>query len=412
MRTFSFILKAKKHDHYYITLKISEKNGITNYVPTSLQIEPGDWDESGEAPKNIYLKKNKHLYRKLNRIKIDVAHYFKSVEFTHEEIAVKHLEHLVRNSSRLSECGFAKESLLFFMHNYITARKHLLTGSTYKRYWVFLNLFERFEGYRSEHIMLHDINASLIKEFMDFGKEASYSDNTLSRSVGFMRTILNHLEKKGTRTTINEVEIPRYKKNQTSVILSEEELLKIKEAKVSKELEAARDWLIISCYTGQRISDFMRFDQSMVETIAECSCLSFVQRKTGKQIILPLHPMVEEVLLKNNGGFPPRISHIKYNEHIKEVAREAGIAEEIVASIRQGHRNVLDLIPKWKAVTSHIGRRSFATNFYGKIPTSLLIVATGHSSEAMFQKYVNRLNEEHVKALSNYFKDTHKTMNT
>lgn len=412
MRSFSFILKAKKHNNYYITLKISEKNGITNYVPTSLQIEPDDWDESGEAPKNIYLKKNKHLYRKLNRIKIDVAHYFKSIEITDGEIAVKHLQYLIKSSSNLSECGFVKESLLFFMHNYITARKHLLTASTYKRYWVFLNLFERFEGYRSGHIMLHDINAALIREFIEFGKEASYSDNTLSRSVGFMRTILNHLEKKGTRTTINEVEIPRYRKSQTSVILSEEELVKIKEAGVSKELEAARDWLIISCYTGQRISDFMRFEQSMIETIAGCSCLSFVQRKTGKQIILPLHPMVEEVLIKNNSRFPQKISHIKYNEYIKDVAREAGITEEIVASIRQGHRNVLDVIPKWKAVTSHIGRRSFATNFYGKIPTALLIVATGHSSEAMFQKYVNRLNEEHVKALSNYFKDTHKTTKT
>lgn len=122
--------------------------------------------------------------------------------------------------------------------------------------------------------------------------------------------------------------------------------------------------------------------------------------------------MVEEVLIKNNSRFPQKISHIKYNEYIKDVAREAGITEEIVASIRQGHRNVLDVIPKWKAVTSHIGRRSFATNFYGKIPTALLIVATGHSSEAMFQKYVNRLNEEHVKALSNYFKDTHKTAKT
>jgi len=410
MRSFTFILKAKKHDNYYITLKISEKNGITNYVPTSLQIQPDEWDESGEAPKNIYLKKNKHLYRKLNRIKIDVAHYFKSIESNEKEIEVKHLKSLVR--SNLTESGFVKESLLFFMHNYITARKHLLTGSTYKRYWVFLNLFERFEGYRSEHIMMKDVSASLIKEFMEFGKEASYSDHTLSRSVGFMRTILNHLEKNGTRTTINEVEIPRYRKNQTAVILSEEELVRIKEAHISEELEAARDWLIISCYTGQRISDFMRFEQSMIQTIAECKCLSFVQRKTGKHIILPLHPMVEDVLKKNNNAFPPRISHIRYNEYIKEVAREVGISEEIVASIRQGHRNVLDVIPKWKAVTSHIGRRSFATNFYGKIPTALLIVATGHSSEAMFQKYVNRLNEEHVRALSDYFKNTYKTAGT
>ena len=64
-------------------------------------------------------------------------------------------------------------------------------------------------------------------------------------------------------------------------------------------------------------------------------------------------------------------------------------------------------VPKWKAVSNHIGRRSFATNFYGKIPTLLLIEATGHSAEAIFQKYVNHLNEERIKELSWYFQSTH-----
>jgi len=45
---------------------------------------------------------------------------------------------------------------------------------------------------------------------------------------------------------------------------------------------------------------------------------------------------------------------------------------------------------KWELVSSHIGRRSFATNHFGKIPTPIIIAATGHKSESIFLKYIGK----------------------
>ncbi|WP_299155832.1 hypothetical protein [uncultured Christiangramia sp.] len=56
-------------------------------------------------------------------------------------------------------------------------------------------------------------------------------------------------------------------------------------------------------------------------------------------------------------------------------------------------------IPKHRAVSSHIGRRSFATNYYGKIPTPLLLAATGHSSERQFQAYVGKPAHHNINSL-------------
>ena len=39
---------------------------------------------------------------------------------------------------------------------------------------------------------------------------------------------------------------------------------------------------------------------------------------------------------------------------------------------------------------THIGRMSFATNFYGKIKTSDIISVTGHSSESQLLTYINK----------------------
>jgi len=46
------------------------------------------------------------------------------------------------------------------------------------------------------------------------------------------------------------------------------------------------------------------------------------------------------------------------------------------------------IYPKYAVIASHDLRRSFATNFYGKIPTPILMNMTGHSQEATFMQYI------------------------
>lgn len=48
------------------------------------------------------------------------------------------------------------------------------------------------------------------------------------------------------------------------------------------------------------------------------------------------------------------------------------------------------IYPKYAILTSHDLRRSFATNFYGKIPTPILMNMTGHRLEATFLSYIGR----------------------
>ena len=67
------------------------------------------------------------------------------------------------------------------------------------------------------------------------------------------------------------------------------------------------------------------------------------------------------------------------------------------------NRKVEGIYPKWQLVTSHIGRRSFATNNYGKIPTALLIGVTGHSTESMFLEYIGKTDTQKAMALAEYF---------
>jgi integrase len=53
-------------------------------------------------------------------------------------------------------------------------------------------------------------------------------------------------------------------------------------------------------------------------------------------------------------------------------------------------RKVFDHYPKWKLITSHSFRRSFATNYYKIIPTPIVMNITGHTRESTFLKYINQ----------------------
>ena len=55
---------------------------------------------------------------------------------------------------------------------------------------------------------------------------------------------------------------------------------------------------------------------------------------------------------------------------------------------RRTRRKEIVNAPKYEFVTSHIMRRSFASNYYGKIETPLLMNITGHSKESTFLTYI------------------------
>jgi hypothetical protein len=101
---------------------------------------------------------------------------------------------------------------------------------------------------------------------------------------------------------------------------------------------------------------------------------------------------------KYNGDFPPLLSeNVKsnfnyYGKLIKEVCKKAELNDDVKTLQYKSGKNDSDYThkKKWELVSSHIGHRSFATNYYGKIPTALIQSLTGHLSEASFLLYIDK----------------------
>jgi integrase len=172
-------------------------------------------------------------------------------------------------------------------------------------------------------------------------------------------------------------------------------------------LDVARDWLLISCDTGQRVSDFMRFSKKMVRIEKGKKLIEFTQTKTKKIVAVPASKRVLKIIEKWGGEFPRRQTEQNYNDYVKIVGEMAGFTELIPGSISVTEngvtRKVKSIYEKWRLISSHIGRRSFATNYYGIIPTSLLISATGHKTENQFLKYIKKTDTQKAMQLADFF---------
>ena len=304
--------------------------------------------------------------------------------------------------------------LLHYFDHFLELKKREISLSSIKRYSVVRNLLSKFINHRKASISIIDFDLALRHEFEKYCYDNQYAVNTVAWALRTLKTVCNHARQHGLETS-RQLDLIKTKTQQSQrIYLNDEELDRIGrliEKDLTDHLINARDWLIISCFTGQRVSDFMRFSKGMIRVEKGKSLLEFKQQKTGKLMTIPLHKKVLKILGKRNGEFPRAISSQKYNEYIKKVCELANIKEPIKGSRRteidvsDGYpfRNETGTYEKWQLVTSHIGRRSFATNFYGKIPTSFLIYVTGHSTEQMFLNYIGKSNKDIAIELTKYF---------
>lgn len=284
--------------------------------------------------------------------------------------------------------------------------------NTKKKLITTKNKLLKYEQQIKKKLFIEEINNIELNNFKNYLIHLKYNQNTILGDFTNIKTICRHAK---TSLKVNE-EIYNWslKKEKTPIVyLDFKEIDAISKLRDLPEyLDNARDWLIISCYTGQRVSDFMTFDKTKIRIENDTDekqifLVEFTQMKTKQNIALPLHPEVIKILNKRNGEFPRAISDVKYNLYIKLVAEKAKINTLIEGSKidSKSNRKLKKIYPKNELITSHIGRRSFATNYYGIIPTPLIMSATGHVSEKMFLNYIGKTQSDRAKSLSKYFNE-------
>ncbi|WP_026978439.1 tyrosine-type recombinase/integrase [Flavobacterium tegetincola] len=313
-----------------------------------------------------------------------------------------------------------KQKLFFtnFIDSFIEEAKNkknrdgnLIKPRTIQHYNTTLNKLKNFENHYNVSLKLNEIDLEFHKKFIEYLETVErLNNNTIGGYIDVIKMICNDAKNKGLTTSYelntNQFYSPKNKTN--DIYLKEEEINTIFNHKFDADyLENASDWFIIGLRTGLRISDFLKLDKKNIED----GYIYKTTLKTDFPVIIPIHNQVAKILAKRNGLFPRKISDQKFNDYIKIIAEKAGITENVegakideVEFIENGkkkkiHRKKTGIYPKYELVSSHICRRSFATNLYGKLDTLTIMKITGHSTEKQFLSYIKVTSKEYAENL-------------
>ena len=406
------VLLKSKNNPAPIYIRLSDGREVDVMAKTTYSINPVNWSAAKQEPKDLKDIDNVNLASDLSTLKNRLLKYYNN-RSSNLLINTQWLKEFLNPDVEVIEETKLPTSLVEYINFYIDYRKHEIKEPSRKKFNVIKHKMERFQKKRKKPIVIAEINENFKKEFVEYYKAEGYAQNTMQRDLVFIKTFCKHARHLGLEThhQLDSLRLDRAKVEKIYLSFEElEKIEKIEKEKLTESLENAKDWLIISCYTGQRVSDFLRFTKEMIRIENGKHLLEFTQQKTGKIMTIPLHKKVLEIIEKRNGDFPYSISDQKYNDYIKVVCEVAKINHFITGSKKVEtakdsgiYRKKTSSYKKHELVTSHIGRRSFATNFYGKIPTTYLIYVTGHSTEAMFLTYIGKSNKDIAMELTNYF---------
>jgi len=417
MASVNFLYRSTK-ENANLNLRLLFRYNDKDYVfgaKTKFEIKKNYWSKQHKKKsKDIDItNKQTEVNNKLNKIENHVLNAFNSVNTVNinKEWLQTQIDYYYNPPQQKKEIP---TDLIKYIDYYIDYRKNEITKSTLKKIKVVKQLLIRFEASRNQTIFINEINDSFKNEFVNYCKKELYASGTIQRAFVWIKTFCKHARFLGIEIhyQLDGLNIKRSKKSD-KIYLTFEDLTKIENISknnLTDSLENAKDWLIISCYTGQRVSDFMNFTDEQIRIGDGKYLIEFTQKKTGKNMTVPLHSKVLEILKKRNGKFPYKISDQKYNDFIKTVCELAELNQPTKGSKMKEtdegsgiYRKQSGTYKKHELVTSHIGRRSFATNFYGKIPTTYLIYITGHTTESMFLNYIGKSNKDLALEMTKYF---------
>ena len=406
MATVKFRLKSTvKKDKHTIYLYLSYGRGNMFEVKSGFSIEPNDWQYKLGFPKQNDAE-NKVLHSDLKKLEsfihdsinsanskgelIDkfwlerkIKECFNRVEKTDSEVLVNHLQYIIDNAHSRKVSG--KNSLG-------------LSESRVKGYKTFLAIVTDYQKVSGKTIRLTEINNIFVEEFKNWLLNVrKYSVGYTGKQIDNLKAVCNDAERLGILTHPNAKNIESFTESDEErfiVTLSFEEIKSIYDTPMpSNYLENAKKWMLFGVELGQRGEDLLNVTQKSIRYLEGRLTVDVHQKKTKKDVsVAIMKPEIIDILENN---IPHKISLQKFNKYIKDVCEITGLTEltegyKLIVDKDKNRRKVFGTYPKWELMASHSLRRSFATNYYKRISTPVLMAITGHSRESDFLKYINK----------------------
>lgn len=288
-----------------------------------------------------------------------------------------------------------------------------------------LNHWRRYEVKRKLKISFDIVTVDLLRDFEKYLKEESTRPKARNndeqipspKGVNAIHTILAmtraffNFAKKDLKQNGIEINNPFGTDGYTvpgevygaPIYITKEERNKLFNASLDLErLQRIRDIFVFQCLVGARVGDLCKFTKANVQN----GILTYIPRKTkdGKPVAVtvPLSKTALEILNRYDlpdGHLLPFVTDQRYNTYLKELFRTVEINRTVTRlNPTTGEPEQVKISD---IVSSHMARRAFIGNLYGKVDSGIISSMSGHiQGSKAFTRYYDVTTELQQQAIN------------
>lgn len=283
-----------------------------------------------------------------------------------------------------------KLGLFGFIDKFIlTSDKVLGTIQVYRTSKKHLMNFASITG--KKEIQFDEIDADFYDNYIQYLNALNLAKNSVGKQIKVLKTFLHSSVDRGINT--NTFFKTKFFKKPTEevdkIFLTDDEIQRMYKLDLSGQgsIESVRDLFIIACYTGFRFSDFSTLEQSHITD-------SYITKKTLKtktKVIIPIHPIVREILEKYNYILPKCIANTHANSHLKTIAEMAKVNADIEVIKTIGGKSDRKVYKKHELLCPHSQKIFCYKRFLGR-GTSNINYAYNWACYriSVYEVYINR----------------------
>ena len=405
-----FILHDKKSNPTYIKLTYRPEPGGKRLVwSTGEVVDPKYWNvKRNRAKASANYPQGNDLNERLNEIEKHCINVYREFWPCSYDEFKDELSYRTKRKDRPAT-SMRTDDLLQYAKGYVERRRADPQGKrgTWKNLQTAFNNLQGFaQYYRLEKIPFDKVDKQLHLDLVNYYISVrGFSNNYTHKQFQIIRQFMAEAE------ADNLHQNRRFKKGFTvkkrkrkQVYLRQSELRAIERLDLSEDmdLQKARDYYLIGCYTGQGFQDFTAFCPSDFQEV-EPGVWVFVRKRTkvdeyaSGPVIDELQPLLEKYGLLPTEGSPkwrPYETHnMSFNRRLKRIAEMAGIdAPTLVYKNEDGSVNEDGrLVPKFEAISSHSARRTFVSlaRSWG-IDDEDIMSVTAHTNAKQMKEYDQR----------------------
>lgn len=389
MARISLSLKTPNAERSQVWATISDGRSVNIKLYPGVTIKPKHWSKqsktilSGDTNAVALNKRLKNFTKKALEIYLDAKGegIQANGEYIKEKMKPQEVEKLL--------------SFWELWQLFIASKKGIFKKHSFIKFGSLKGHLEEFEKFQKRKLDIEKISQEQLEDLQSFMYEnRNLNTQSTSKYIGVFKIFLNWCVKRRYTENIDfKYFTPIRQPDGLKVIIAPDELEAIRKVDLGSKdyLKNARELFILSCLVGLRYSDYSRINKEHLKQDADGNpYLQIRQQKTEDFVDLPLTDEAYSIVKKLISGEVRSISNQKMNTYVKELCEIAEIDELFEKVIYKGREKKIETVKKYELISTHTGRRTFATNLLNKgVPAEVVMKFTGHRDYKSFSKYVN-----------------------